>query len=232
MTRATTFTGAGFRRGFASAQPLAIGVFAYAVTFGLLARDAGLSVIEAALMSASVYSGSAQIAATSGLAAGAGILASVGTVLILNARYLLYGAALRPWLGQVPATQAYASLYVLGDGNWVLSMNAHAHGEDDAAFVFGSGSAMFLPWVGGTLIGSLAGNLIADPRLLALDFLLVAFCAAMAMDLFKSRADLWPAGIALMIALLADWLGLGGWSIVAAGMGGAAIAYARHDNCA
>jgi predicted branched-subunit amino acid permease len=39
----TTFTAAGFRRGYAQAQPLAIGVFAYAVTFGMLASDAGLS---------------------------------------------------------------------------------------------------------------------------------------------------------------------------------------------
>ena len=58
----TRFTTAGLRRGYAHAQPMAVGVFAYAVTFGLLASDAGLSVLEAMFMSALVYSGSAQVA--------------------------------------------------------------------------------------------------------------------------------------------------------------------------
>lgn len=227
---AVPFTAAGLRRGFASAQPLAIGVLAYGVTFGLLARDAGLSVLEAALMSATVYSGSAQVATVGGLAAGAGIMASVATVLILNARYILYGAALRPWLGHVSAGEAYASLYVLGDGNWLLSMKAHAEGEIDAAFVLGSGLAMFLPWIGGTLIGSVAGDFIAHPEYLALDFLLIAFCAAMAFGLFKSRADLWPAGIALLVALIANWLVPSGWTIVIAGLAGATIAFVRHED--
>jgi len=165
-----------------------------------------------------------------GLAAGAGIIASVATVLMLNARYVLYGAALRPWLGQVPASEAYASLYVLGDGNWLLSMKARAEGETDAAFVFGSGLAMFLPWIGGTLIGSFAGDLIAHPEQLALDFLLIAFCAAMAIGLFKSRADLWPASTALLVALVANWLAPSGWTIVIAGIAGAIIAYLRHED--
>lgn len=227
-----SFTAAGLRRGFVSAQPLAVGVFAWGVTFGLLARDAGLSMLEAALMSATVYSGTAQVATVGGLATGAGILASVVTVLMLNARYVLYGAALRPWLGQVSASRAYATLYVLGDGNWLLSMKAYADGESDAAFVAGSGLAMFVPWVAGTLLGSLAGDFIAHPEYLALDFLLVAFCAAMAVDLFKSRADLWPAGAALLVALAVNWLAPSGWTIVIAGLAGATIAYVRYEDAA
>lgn len=223
-----TFTAAGFRRGYAQAQPLAIGVFAYAVTFGLLASDAGLSALEAFFMSALVYSGSAQVATVGTLTSGAAIAAGVVTVVMLNARYMLYGAALRPWLGQASAGDAYASLYFLGDGNWVLSMKAHADGERDAAYVLGSGMAMFLPWVGGTLLGSIAGGWMANPRLLALDFLLTAFCAAMAAGLFKSRADLWPAGAALGVALIANAMEPSGWTIVLAGLVGAAVAWWRH----
>jgi 4-azaleucine resistance transporter AzlC len=222
-----SFTPAGLRRGFVAAQPLAVGVFAYGLTFGLLARDAGLSVIEACLMSATVYSGSAQVAAVAGLAAGAAVAASVATVFMLNARYLLYSAALRPWLGQASPWQAYSSLFFLGDGNWVLAMKANADGEDDAAFVLGSGLATYLPWLAGTLGGALSGQWIADPKLLGLDFLLASFCAAMAIGLFKSRADLWPMGAALVVALAADRLAPSGWAIVSAGLAGAIVAYAR-----
>jgi 4-azaleucine resistance transporter AzlC len=182
------FTAAGLRRGFVAAQPLAIGVFVYGVTFGLLAFDSGLSVFEAVLMSATVYSGSAQTATVGALASGAGIVASVATVLLLNARYLLYGAALRPWLGQVDARRAYASLYFLGDGNWLLSMRAYEAGEHDAGYVFGSGVAMFLPWTVGTLLGNVIGLWIPSPQMLALDFLLVAFCAAMGVAMLRAHS--------------------------------------------
>lgn len=226
--RRARFTREGIRRGFIAALPLAVGVFAYGVTFGVLAIDAGLSLLEALVMSATVYSASAQVAAVAGMSAGAGILASVATVLLLNARYLLYGATLRPWLGQATPAQAYASLYILGDGNWVLSMTAHAQGEDDAGFVLGSGLAAFLPWLAGTALGAGSAAWITDPALFGLDFFLVAFCAAMGIGLLRSRADFWPVGAALVAALLADRFAPGGWTIVAAGLAGALIAYVRE----
>ncbi len=224
------FTPAGVRRGYVAAQPLAFGVFVYAVTFGLLARATGLSIAEAMLMSATVYSGSAQTATVSGMAAGASLGACVATILMLNARYLLYGAALRPWLGQARPAQAYGSLYFLGDSNWVLSMKAHADGEHDAGFVFGSGVAMFIPWVGGTLIGALATNWVNDPKVLGLDFLLVGFCMAMGTGLVKSRHDLMPAGVSVLVAIAVDRLAPGGWTIVAAGLAGAFAAFMRRED--
>jgi len=205
-------------------------VFVWGITFGLMGRDAGLSALESTLMSALVYSGTAQAATVGGFAAGAGILAGMATVLMLNARYLLYGASLRPWLGECGPAQAYATLCFLGDANWAMATKANAEGERDAAFIFGSGVSMYLPWIAGTLSGAIAGNWIADPRTLGIDFLLVAFCAAMAMDLFKSRADLAPALTAALVAALLDRLAPSGWTLVAAGLAGGLAAWLRHKD--
>jgi 4-azaleucine resistance transporter AzlC len=224
----TPFTLDGVRRGFFAAQPLAIGVFVYGLTFGLLALSSGLSVLDALLMSATVYSGSAQTAAVGAMATGAGLLAIVSTVVLLNARYVLYGATLRPWLGDTSPVRAYGSLYVLGDGNWLLSMNAHDAGEDDAGYILGSGLAMFVPWIGGTVLGGFIGTWIPAPKALALDFLLVAFCAAMMVGMARSKASILPAAAALMAALVADRLAPAGWAIVAAGLAGALAAYVQH----
>ena len=202
----------------------------WGITFGLMGREAGLSALEAMLMSVLVYSGTAQAATVGGIAAGAGILAGMATVLMLNARYLLYGASLRPWLGQCGPVQAYGTLWFLGDANWAMSTKANAEGEQDAAFIFGSGVSMYLPWIAGTLSGALAGNWIADPRTLGVDFLLVAFCAAMAMDLFKSRADVAPALAAAFVAALLDRLAPSGWTLVAAGLAGGFVAWLRHED--
>ena len=208
------------RRGFIAAQPLTIGVAIYGMAFGMLALGSGLSLAEAVLMSLTVYSGSAQTAAVGALASGAGLGAIAVTVGLLNARYILYGAALRPWLGGVAPWRAYGTLYFLGDANWVLAMRAREAGEVDAGYVFGSSVALFLPWAAGSLAGGLAGGWVPDPRALALDFFLVAFCAAMLVGMLRTATSPWPAVAALVAALVADrWLPAG-WAIVAAGVAG------------
>lgn len=232
MALSVTFTADGFQRGFVRALPLGVGVFVWALSFGLMAREAGLSSLEATLMSVLVYSGTAQAATVGGLATGTAVLAAMTTVLILNARYLLYGASLRPWLGQATPAQAYASLFFLGDANWAMATKAHAEGEMDAGFLLGSGIAAYLPWVIGTALGAAAGTWIDDPRTLGVDFLLVAFCAAMAMDLFNSRSDLAPALAAVIVAVMLDYFIPSGWTLVAAGLAGGLTAWLRYEEAA
>jgi predicted branched-subunit amino acid permease len=227
-----TFTWNGIWRGFRAGQPLGIGAFVYGVAFGLVARQASISVAEALLMSAVIYSGSGQLAAVSIISqstpwASANLWLIAVTIMIVNARYVLYGAAMRPWLASVPPLKSYGSLFILADGNWILSMKAHAAGERDAGFFLGSGLAMFTPWLAGTLLGASAGSLVPNPKALGLDFLLVAFSAAAAVAMAKSRNDVWTVAAAAAIALAVQQFVPGGWPIVAAGIAGAIVGYVR-----
>lgn len=226
----TIFTSAGVRRGFLAAQPLSVGALVYGITFGILALSNGLSVMEAMVMSLTVYSGAAQTAAVGAISAGAGIYATVATVVLLNARYVLYGAALRPWLSATTPFKAYASLHLIGDSNWVISMRARAAGESDAGFVLGSGLAMFSPWMAGTLIGAVTGGWIPNPYTLGLDFFLVAFCGARMAGMFQTGASYPSAAAALVGALAIDHFFSGGWPIVAAGLVGILVAYCQKPS--
>jgi predicted branched-subunit amino acid permease len=226
------FTTAGILRGVRQSLPLAASVFVYGAIFGLLAKTASLTIAEAMLMSAFVFSGSAQMVAVNGMTGGqvpggAAFLAIATTILLLNARYLLYGAALRPWLGGTPPLQAYGTLAVLGDGNWILSMKAEQEGERDAGYVFGSGAAMFVPWLGGTLTGMLAGGFAANPRALGLDFMLVSFSAALCVGLLKTRGDLAVLVAAVAAAVAADRLIGPGFSVIAAAVAGGITGWVR-----
>lgn len=221
-----TFTGAGFRRGFAGGQPLAPGTFLYGVVFGVLASEKGLDWLAALLMSALVYSGSAQLAALQGWSASPLITPLVVTVLLINARYVLYGASVQPWLAGATRPQAFATLFFLGDGNWALSMREYHAGYRDAGFLFGSGVATALPWILGTLGGHLMGRGIPHPSVLGLDFMLVAFAAAIGVSVFRGRGDLWPAAAAVLVAILFAWW-LPGWTIVAAGLAAGIVGGAR-----
>ncbi len=226
---AAPFTLAGMRRGAIRALPLLPGVFFYGATFGILAPGGNLDTFQAALMSAVVFSGSAQLVALALIAGQASFLAMIATILIVNSRYVLYGAALRPWLDGTSPIKAYGTLYFNGDANWILSMHAHDNGEQDVGFLFGSGMIMAVPWVLGTIAGALFGHLIANPAALGLDFFLVAFCTALGVGMVKGRGDLWTIAVAVLAALLANAFLPAGWTAVAAGLAGGVAAWMRYD---
>jgi len=228
---------AGFKRGFWRGQPMSFGILFYGLAFGLLSREAGIWLAEAMAMSAAIYSGTAQIAAASALTGtgidgggSAGIAAIAAAILLLNARYLLYSASMWPWLSKTSPAFAYPTLAVLGDGNWVLSMAAYNDGERDAGFVLGSGLASFGPWLLGTFAGATMGGLLANPKALGVDFLLVAFSAAMAIGMVRKAKRVPYANliVAAIVALAVDRFAPGGWTIVAAGLAGGLVAALTH----
>ena len=89
---------AEIRRGFLAMVPLWAGVAPFAMTFGILARTAGFTALEAQALSMFVFAGSAQIAIVTLFAGGAGATAIVVTALVLNLRHILYGLSLsRGW---------------------------------------------------------------------------------------------------------------------------------------
>lgn len=221
------FTNAGVRRGFVAGQPLAPGVLIYGLAFGVLASERGLVWFEALLMSVFVYSGSAQLAVLQGWSKSPALAPLVATVLVINARYVLYGASMHPWLAGASRTQALGSLFFLGDGNWALSMREYQSGYRDGGFVLGSGLATFAPWVLGTLVGFALGSSVADPARFGLDFMLVAFAAAIGIGIWRGRPDVWPAIAAAVVALaFYRWLP-GGWYIVGAGLAAGLVGAAR-----
>ena len=229
MTRdRVPFTAQGVRRGFIAAQVLAPGVVFYALVFGVVASEKGLSALQAMLMSAVVYSGSAQLAALQGWTHSAMITPLVITVIVLNARYVLYGAAIYPWLSRATRSQAYGSLFFLGDSSWAMAMREYEAGYRDAGYVLGSGMAMFVPWVLGTFAGHLLAREVPNPATFGLDFVLVAFAAIIGMQMWRGRADLWPAAAAAAVALALYKLAPGGWYIVGAGVAGGLMGAWRH----
>ncbi len=223
-----TFTRAGFRRGFVMAQPLALGVLLGGVVFGVLAGERGMPWLYATLMSAFVYSSTAQLASLQQLSQSAAVLPIMVTILVMNARYVLYGAAIQPWLAGATRPQGLASLFFMGDANWAMAMREYHAGYRDAGFVLGSGVAMFAPWVGGTLVGLLLARGVPNPARFGLDFMLVAFAAAIGMSVWRGKSDLWPSGAAALVGFTLYKLVPGGWYIVGAGVTGAVVGALRY----
>jgi 4-azaleucine resistance transporter AzlC len=225
---ATTFTRSGAWRGARRTLPLVVSVFAVGVVFGALARQAGLSLLESLLMSGLVFAGASQFVALGLWAAPLPVATIVLTTLVVNLRHLLMGAALRPRLAQLSPLKAYGSVFFMSDESWALATGDFAAGRRDAAFLLGSGLALFCSWLGATLIGSVAGAWLGDPARWGLDFAFTAAFVALLAGMWKGKADVLPWALAAAVALAAaHWLP-GKWYILLGGLAGSIAGAVRH----
>jgi predicted branched-subunit amino acid permease len=195
------------------------GMIAFGIAVGSAGAAKGLSLAESLLMNALVFAGLSQLVALEVWpqhmdAAAIAALALVAA--IVNARMLLLGAGLRPWLGALPAWQTYPTLHLLTDPGWIVAMRYRSEGGADASILLGGGLLIFVVWMTAMTIGYLLGALVADPRAAALDLVMPIFFAAMLVPLWRGAGHALPWLVAGVVALAVHYL-VGGWWYVMAG---------------
>lgn len=228
-TEDVTFTRNGAINGFRQCVPIAMGVFAYGLVFGVLAQQAGLSIAEALLMSGTVLAGAAQLIAVEIWSDPVPAVAIVVTTLVVNLRYLLMGAALRPWFDHLGPVNAYTSAFFLADENWALSMSEYKSGNTQGAFVIGSGLAIWVFWMVATAIGATVGNVITDPARWGLDFAFTAVFLTIAVSLWDGRSDVVPWVVAAIVAVVTAQYLPGKWYILVGGLLGSIAGAIHHE---
>src|SRR5215203_3019617 len=178
---------AGIRAGI----PFAIAAALLAISFGVVAEPV-IGSAATIVMSALVFSGSAQFGSVAVLGGGGGVTAAVIAAVLLNARYLTMGIALAPSLR---GSRLRRALY----GEAML----------DQDFMVGVTLPSYPAWVGGTVIGVLAGDLIGDPATFGLDALFPAFFLALLVggELRGGRTAVFVAVLAaaITLALIGLW---------------------------
>jgi 4-azaleucine resistance transporter AzlC len=223
------FTLAAVRQGLRLTIPLAISIFSYGLVFGVLARQAGLSLLEAALMSGLVFAGSAQFSVLGLWVAPLPTLTIIFTTLVINLRHLLMGAALRPWFARVPVVPRYLTLFLLNDESWALTMSELNKGRTNAAFLLGSGLMSFAAWMSATLVGGLLGNILQNPEKWGLDFAFTAVFLGLLVGLWRGKSSLLPWIVAAVVAVAAAaWLP-GKWYILLGGLIGSLVGAWQND---
>src|SRR3954451_22323383 len=90
------------------------------MSFGVLARQAGFSPLQAVETAAIVFAGSAQFAALAVLSGGGSVVAAVAAGTLMNGRFLAMGTALAPSLPGGPLRRAVQGQAVV-DSSWALA---------------------------------------------------------------------------------------------------------------
>ncbi len=184
---------AGIRAGL----PLVLPTLALGVSFGVLAKPV-MGSVAPIVMSVIVFSGAAQFAALSVLAAGGGPLAAIVAGLLLNLRFLPMGFAVAPALRGRPLARA-AQGQALVDASFAIA--SRQDGSFDREILLGATIPQAAAWIGGTMIGALAGSVFGDPRSIGLDGVFLAFYLSLLVGEVNDRRTLLAAGLGALITL-------------------------------
>ena len=225
-----------FSAGIKAGSSIAIGYFPVALTFGLLAKTAGLSLIEATAMSIFVYAGASQYMALSLITAGVAPLLIVTSTFVVNIRHFLMTAALNEKMQ--PARKWVKATYAFGITDETFSMLATGKkGKIPTAFAFGVALIAYGSWVIFTAIGHVIGANLPLFLQAAMSIALYAMFIGLLVPSMKgNRKVVMLASLAAIIHCLLYLTGLStGWSILVATLASSIlveIVYARRGKTA
>jgi predicted branched-subunit amino acid permease len=192
-----------FRAGFAEMMPAGIALVPFGLICGVGAAAAGASALGALGLSAIVFSGAAQILAVQLLAADAPLAVIVLTCFVAGLRFVIYSAAMAPYLRPLPPRWQQGLAFLLTDQAFAVSVQRFDAGADPhagALHFLGGGLALWLVWQVTNIIGYFVGNLI--PSAWSLDFAVpLCFVALLAPHLRSSPTI--GAAVVAGIAVLA-----------------------------
>lgn len=191
--------GRGYLAGARAALPFAMATVVLGISFGVLARSLGWGVLAPIVFSVIAFSGSAQFAVAAVLGGGGGMFTAIVAAVLLNARFLAMGVAVAPYLKGGPFRRALEGQTIV-DASWALA--SRGEGRFDRAFMIGATAPQVAAWIGGTVIGVLAGNAVGNVERLGLDVIFPAFFMALLVDELRSggKRAIAAAAIATVLA--------------------------------
>ncbi|MBI4590345.1 MAG: AzlC family ABC transporter permease [Candidatus Rokubacteria bacterium] len=210
-----------FREGIRGSFPLVPSVFVYATVWGGLARQAGLSLGEIALMCLVVTAGASQFVAVPMIAAGAPPLAVIVTTYVVNMRHYLMAATLAPAFRGFP--RGWLALVAHGVNDESFALTTARRDPAGPWFFIGSVVAVYGSFIVGALVGAVVGGLVRDPSRYGLDFAFPAVFLALVAVQLRGRGDWVVAGGAGLLALGIAWHLPGNWHIVIAGLAASGV---------
>ena len=209
-----------FARGFLAVTPLWLGVVPFGIVYAVIARDAGLSVVETQALSLFVFAGSAQFSAAGLFATGASGVAIVLTTFLLNVRHVLYGLSLGRRMTLDGWRRPTAAYFLTDEVFGVVA----AKPSPTFPFLLGAELSLFLVWNLATLGGAFLGAAIPDPAKLGLDLVFPLAFLALLVPLVRTRAELLVAVASGILAYaIAQATTSGGIPIVVTGVAGSLL---------
>ena len=198
-----------FRVAFPRTLPVLAGYLALGAAFGLMLSSIGLSPLWALFMSIVIYAGSGQFLAVTLIASQTSLPQVALLTFLLNFRHFFYGLSMISRYKDAGARKGYL-IFAMTDETYALLAGGVPPARVDATdYYFAVSLLDHLYWIGGSLIGAAAGNLITFDTT-GVDFAMTALFVVLAVEQWKSNSRHAPAlfglcfGIASLLIFGAD----------------------------
>lgn len=205
-----------FSIGSRTAIPIALGYFPLGLAFGVLARDAGLNVLEVTTMSLMVFAGAGQFIAVGLIKAGGELITIVATTFLINLRLLLMSMALQPKLKDWSKLRLAIIAAEITDETFVIASEHYSSHQVSWPFHLALNLTSHLAWIVSSGLGASVGNLIQEPERFGLSFALPAMFIALLIGQIKNKNALIIALIAAVVSLMGRSFMTGNWHVLLA----------------
>lgn len=199
------------RKAFYDALPLYVPAIPFALVLGLVIIESGINPFVGWSSSWLIFGGAAQLTLISLLGSGAAVAAAITAGLVVNARHLMYSAALAPAFQSQPRWMRWFGPYLLIDQLFALSvLRLDENPRDWRTYYLTAGLTLWVLWQFTTALGLFIGPVI--PEEWNLEFAVpILFLGLIVMGIDKSSklvAALVAAGVTFLTAGLPNRSGL------------------------
>lgn len=148
-----------FKLGIRDGLPICLGYLAVSFSFGILAIQSGLSVLEATLISLTNLTSAGQLAAVPIIAGGGLLLELALAQLVINLRYALMSLTLsQKFDGSVKLRHRF--LIAFGNTDEIFAVSVSKPHGVSRWYMYGLIITPLIGWVSGTLVGALIGEVL------------------------------------------------------------------------
>ena len=195
---------AGMLDGMRSVGPLLVGVVPFGLIFGVTAAGSSVGGGLGYATSLIIFAGAAQLATVQLFTDGAAAAVVLATALVINARHLMYSAALAPHFREFPRVWRLGLPYILTDQAFAISILRYESVSDPVYrrwFYFGGAMSLWVTWQVSTATGVVLGASI--PESWSLDFAIPLVFLALLVPALRSRPSVLAAVVGGLVALVA-----------------------------
>jgi 4-azaleucine resistance transporter AzlC len=189
-----------YKKAFIKTIPVMAGYMVLGMGFGILLRNAGYGALWAFAMSTFIYAGSMQYVGIGLLTGGAGIVTTIITTIMVNARHLFYSISMINKYKDSGKYKPYLIFSLTDETYSLLCDDEGADNEDTDRYRFLVSAFNQTYWVTGSVLGSLLGTVIPFSTA-GIEFSMTALFIASFTEQWITSKDHIPAVIGIISTL-------------------------------
>lgn len=225
-----------FFRGARESAPMLIGLLPFAIILGVQGGQKGMSWLEMLLMTGMNFAGGSEFAAVNLWAHPQPIWLIATVTFMINSRHILMGAALAPFLRDMPLKKALPALFFMCDESWAMGLaevrrrQALGLPSFNLPFYAGVCAILYSTWIVFATLGAAVGPLFGDVAAWGFGMAFPAVFLVLLRGMWKGFSAALPWLVSLLVAALTYRLAPGAWYVPAGALSGLAAAYFRSGS--